>query len=149
MDNNHLRAFSIKFIATLAVLYLILGLGYGMTFTEVLLLTLIVGTLAYLIGDLFILPRSNNMVGTIADFVLAWVVIYLFVANFTPIDNVFTASLFATIGLSLFELFFHRYVQNNVLSDQQRRTNQTVTYQTEFSKELDIEKNRDRNNRNQ
>lgn len=145
--DNHLKAFLIKFIATFLILFIILGFGYGMAFTEVLLLSIILGTLAYLIGDLFILPRTNNTIGTIADFVMSWAIIYLFIANFTLIDNVFTASLFATIGVTIFEMFFHRYLSRTI-SRNHRAPMGNFNYQTEIAEELDPEKLRDEIRRN-
>ncbi|GLO66708.1 DUF2512 family protein [Oceanobacillus kimchii] len=42
-----------------------------MTFGEVFLLTAVLEVVAYLIGDMLVLPRMNNTVTTIVDFVLA------------------------------------------------------------------------------
>lgn len=143
---KHLKAFLIKFIATFAVLYLILGFGYGMTFREVFMLSAVLGVLAYLIGDLFILPRTNNTVGTIADFLLAWAVIYYFVVRMAPTDNEFTASLIATAGVVIFEIYFHRYVHNHVLPNEVERTGnrEHLRYQVETAEELDAQEVRNK-----
>lgn len=59
---KHVKALLIKFIASFVLLYIVLGVMYTMTFGEVFLLSLVLGIVAYLIGDLFILPRTNNLV---------------------------------------------------------------------------------------
>lgn len=135
--NKHVKAFLIKFIVSFALLYIILGLMYEMTFGEVLLLSAVLGIAAYVIGDILILPRTNNTVATIADFVLAGIVIYLFADGMTAANNVFTITLIATIAVSLFEIFFHRYLENNVLpADNNKPSNRELRYQTEISDEL-------------
>ncbi|MDA1475064.1 DUF2512 family protein [Bacillus sp. CLL-3-40] len=39
-------------------------------------LTLVLGVVSYLVGDLFLLPRTNNMTATIGDFGLSIVLIW-------------------------------------------------------------------------
>lgn len=93
---------------------------------------------AYIIGDLLILPRTNNTVATIADFGLAFVVIWLMSENLTYGDNELIISLIAAFGVALFEYMFHRYLSNNIRSEtptRQRPAN-ALQYQTEASKEL-------------
>ncbi|MGN8646600.1 YndM family protein [Gracilibacillus sp. HCP3S3_G5_1] len=134
---KHVRAFLIKFVATLALLYLILGLMYGMTFAEVLLLTVVLGAAAYLIGDLLILPRTNNALATVADFLIAWMIIFMFVDGMAVTDNAVTASLIAAIGVGVFEIFFHRYLSNQVFPNTDNRPmDRQLQYQTEISDEL-------------
>ncbi|GIO21458.1 YndM family protein [Oceanobacillus sp. J11TS1] len=138
---KHGKALLIKFIVSLVLLYVILGLMYGMmTFGEVLLLSVALGIVSYIIGDMLILPRSNNTVATIVDFVLAWAIIYWFADAMTVADNVFTASLISAIVVGVFELFFHRYVANHVLSDDEKNgARGNLQYHTELSDELEEE----------
>lgn len=140
--DNHLQAFSIKFVAIFVVFYIILGFGYGLTFTEVLLLSLLLGIIAYLLGDMFILPRTNHTIATVADFAIGWAIIYLYIANFTPLDNAFTPSLVSIVGITIFEMFFHRYISRTVLSDQ-RYVRRNFDYQTEIAEELDVDRLRE------
>lgn len=133
---KHIKALLIKFVVSLALLYIILGLMYEMTFGEVLLLSAVLGLAAYVIGDMLILPRTNNAVATAADFGLAWVIIYWFTDMMTVADNVFTASLIAALGVGLFEIFFHRYVAKNVLPNHENHSVTNFRYQTEASDEI-------------
>lgn len=146
---KHLKALLIKFVATFVLLYIILGLMYEMTFGEVFLLSAVLGVAAYLIGDMLILPRTNNAIATIADFGLAWLIIYRFADAMTLDDNVFTASLLATVGVALFELFFHRYLATNTLPNRGNNdAKRNLQYQTEISDELGNTQvdNKDKNN---
>lgn len=59
---NYLKAIAIKFLATLVLLYVILGLFYDMSFTNVFLISLVLGLASYLIGDLFLLAKTNNTI---------------------------------------------------------------------------------------
>jgi Protein of unknown function (DUF2512) len=135
---KHVKAFAIKFISNLVLLYIILGLFFDMAFRNVFLITLVLGVAAYLIGDLLILPRTNNTVATIADFGLAFLIIWFMSENLTYGDDHLLMSLIAALGVGIFEAMFHRYLANNILPDSknQSRPTNTLQYQTEASKEL-------------
>jgi hypothetical protein len=134
---KHTKAMAIKFISNLVLLSIILGLFYDMAFRNILLITLVLGVAAYVIGDLLILPRTNNTVATIADFGLAFLIIWLMSENLTYGDNHFSMSLIAALGVALFEYMFHKYLANNVLPDRgQRQQTGQLQYQTEASEEL-------------
>ena len=63
-----MKALAIKGIMTIIVLYLVLGLGFGFTFGDTLLMTIVLGVISYLLDDLYVLPKWNNMIATLADF---------------------------------------------------------------------------------
>lgn len=143
---EHLKAMAVKFIATLALLYIILGLYYGMTFGTVFLISLILGVISYIVGDLGILPRTSNTVATIADFGLSLAVIWLMVSLLTESRNAFTMALIPALGITVFEYLFHKYLSNMDKSDQtqgNRRTTNRLQYQTEASEEFTPEVNKD------
>ncbi|MFB3167010.1 YndM family protein [Neobacillus sp. 179-C4.2 HS] len=135
---KHVKAFAIKFVSSLVLLSLILGLLFDMAFSNIFLITLVLGVAAYLIGDLMILPRTNNTVATIADFGLAFLIIWFMSENLTYGDNHFSMSLIAALGVAIFEYMFHKYVANNVVKNQGGQKQQTgkLQYQTEASEEL-------------
>ncbi|MFB3163391.1 YndM family protein [Neobacillus sp. 179-J 1A1 HS] len=135
---KHVKAFAIKFVSSLVLLSLILGLLFDMAFSNIFLITLVLGVAAYLIGDLMILPRTNNTVATIADFGLAFLIIWFMSENLTYGDNHFSMSLIAALGVAIFEYMFHKYVANNVIKNQGGQKQQTgkLQYQTEASEEL-------------
>jgi uncharacterized BrkB/YihY/UPF0761 family membrane protein len=135
---KHVKALAIKFVSSLVLLSLILGLLFDMAFSNIFLITLVLGVAAYLIGDLMILPRTNNTVATIADFGLAFLIIWFMSENLTYGDNHFSMSLIAALGVAIFEYMFHKYVANNVIKNQGGQKQQTgkLQYQTEASEEL-------------
>ncbi|MEH7493040.1 YndM family protein [Neobacillus niacini] len=134
---KHVKALAIKFVSSLVLLSLILNLLFDMAFSNIFLITLVLGVAAYLIGDLMILPRTNNMVSTIADFDLALLIIWFMSKNLKFGDNYFSISLIAALGVALFEYMFHKYVANNVVPNKggQQQT-RPLQYQTEASEVL-------------
>ncbi|PDZ08205.1 hypothetical protein CON70_29065, partial [Bacillus pseudomycoides] len=63
---KHIVALLIKYTAISAVLLMILGIFQDVSIPRILLISLLITGTAYLIGDLFVLPRYGNMVATIA-----------------------------------------------------------------------------------
>ncbi|MGK0531765.1 DUF2512 family protein [Bacillus sp. 'calajunan'] len=135
---KHVNVFAIKFISNFILFSIILGLFFDMAFRNIFLITLVLCVVAYLIGDLLILPRTNNAIATIVDFGLAFVVIWLMSENLTYGDVELIMPLTAAIGVALFEYMFHRYLSNNILPDRptRQRSANIQKYQTEASKEL-------------
>ncbi|MHC0039115.1 YndM family protein [Pseudoneobacillus sp. C159] len=135
---KHVKALLIKFVATLAILYIILGVFNDVAFRNVFLISLVVTLAAYLIGDMFILPRTNNIVATLVDFGLAFLVIWWMANNLTYGDDMMGEAFTSALALGVFELFFHRYLANNILPDRDsgRRGHRHLHYQTEASEEL-------------
>jgi uncharacterized BrkB/YihY/UPF0761 family membrane protein len=140
---QHIKALVLKTIATLALTFVILGLFFNYSFVNVLTLTILIGIISYVLGDLLLLPRTNNFTATISDFALAMLLTWFYLSNITVNENnVFIASVLTAIGIALFENFFHKYMVTNVLRD--KEPNQKVNnlrYQTEASEELTPDKN--------
>ncbi|CAM3823315.1 YndM family protein [Aeromicrobium ponti] len=135
---QHSKALAIKFIASLVLLFVILGLIYGMSFGNVFIITALLGIVSYILGDMLILPRSSNTVATVADFGLAFVLIWFLSSILTYGDNLFM-SLVAAAGVALFEYFFHGYLVRNMTeaSTETGIVNQgNLQYNTEASEDL-------------
>jgi Protein of unknown function (DUF2512) len=149
---KHIKPLAIKFISSLVLLSVILGLFFDMSFGNIFLITLVLGVVSYVIGDLFILRRTNNIIATLADLGLAFLVIRFMgdALAYGDDGDMFTMSLIAAIGVALFEYAFHKYVANRVLNENQSRENQQtkLRYQTEASEEL-TPKNIDARNQNE
>lgn len=137
---NHLKAMALKFIATLIILYVILGLWYDMSFGNVFLITLALGIISYILGDMLILSRTNNTVATLTDFALAFLLIWIMGENLTHGDSLILPALVSAVAIALFESYFHKYVANNVFEDNtgknQNQTSGKLSYQTEASEEI-------------
>ncbi|WP_062108047.1 YndM family protein [Bacillus niameyensis] len=137
---DHVKAMTIKFVSSLVLLYVILGMFYGMSFGNVFLITLILGVASYIMGDLLLLPRTNNSIASMADFGLSFIVIWFLSAALTDGFPLLTMSLIAAIGTTIFEWFFHKYMVDNVLSEDRLTETRprTLQYQTEASEELSM-----------
>jgi hypothetical protein len=135
---KHLRAIAIKFVVSLVLLYVILGVMYDMSFTNVFLISLVLGLASYVIGDLFLLPKTNNTIATMADFGLAFMVIWLLGESLTYGESLLLPSLIAAAGVAVFEYFFHKYMADRVLEDEDRRhqPHTNYRYQTEAAEEF-------------
>lgn len=112
---KHITALLVKFLMVAVVLEIILSLFTNLTFGNILYISAAVTILAYIVGDLLILPASNNTIATIADIFLALATIYAF--NFWGNNRYisFTSSLISAIVIGLGEWFFHKYMYNNIL----------------------------------
>ncbi len=100
---------------TLVGLFLILTIGFGVAFWKVLLLTVIIGAVSYP-GDLFIMPKIKNMPAVIADFVLAFLIIWFVgMAVFEPGTPSTLAALISAAVLAFGEYYFHSFLATHVL----------------------------------
>jgi Protein of unknown function (DUF2512) len=135
---KHVKAFAIKFAATFVLLYLVLGGVQGITFGDVFLMSLVLGGAAYLLGDLFLLPRTSNTVAALADLGLAFILIYFMSGGMTDGGPYLTRSVLAALALMVFELFFHQYIIQNVLPNRRktRKAPSNLRYQTEASEQI-------------
>ncbi|WP_175989215.1 YndM family protein [Bacillus sp. Marseille-Q1617] len=135
---KHIKAFAIKFVATFVLLYLILAGVQAITFGDVFLISLVLGSIAYLLGDLFLLPRTSNTVAALADFGLAFILIYFMTDGMTDGGTYLIRSILAALALMVFELFFHRYVVRDILPNRsnKRKAPANLQYQTEASEQI-------------
>ncbi|OLS38319.1 hypothetical protein BTR22_07490 [Alkalihalophilus pseudofirmus] len=110
---EHVKTLLIKGAATLVLLYLVLGLGLGMAFENVLVITLVLGVVSYVAGDLVILPKTNNKIATASDGVLAFIVIWLMGMAFGFSGGAMAiTALVAAAVMGAFEFYFHAYIAN-------------------------------------
>lgn len=136
---KHAKALIIKFIVSFVILYMVLAVLYDLSFGIAFLTTIVVGVTSYLLGDLLILPRSNNFVATIADIGLAFFFVYYIGSVLTYDSNLFFPSLISAIGIGLFEFFFHKYVYDHVIHNENISSDVSTSnlrFQTEASEEL-------------
>ncbi|MED4442537.1 YndM family protein [Bacillus thuringiensis] len=114
---KHIVALLIKYTAITAVLLIILSIFKGISIPKVLLISLFLTGAAYLIGDLFILPKYGNMIATIADLGLSFFGIWLLISLFTDLDatrNIGVSSFIAALIIGGTEVFFHIYMKRLV-----------------------------------
>ncbi|MFT4414036.1 YndM family protein [Fredinandcohnia humi] len=140
---KHLKALGIKFIVVSIVILSLLGIFGDTSVGELLLISLLVTAVAYILGDLFILPRMGNLIATVADIGLAfftiWALSYMFLER-TP--SLVTAALVSSLAIGASEAIFHAYMQNKVLNNKDYKQNRQQqfrpSYQTEFAEENEL-----------
>lgn len=112
---KHFTALLIKFVMVTLILEIILNMLTELTLTEILYISVAVTVLAYIIGDLLILPASNNIVATLADIGQALATIYMF--NYlwgTRYISLYDA-LVSAVVIGVGEWFFHIYVKEQLI----------------------------------
>lgn len=142
---KHVNALIIKFVMITAALWIVLGLGFDVSFGDIIITGIILTIVSYILGDLFVLPAYENSAATIADFGLAfagvWMIGYFLYEQ--PISLRFAALLSALL-ISVGEIFFHRYMANQVIirGSVSRKDEDDMTrsgkLQTEFGSELNL-----------
>ncbi|WP_337017006.1 YndM family protein [Oceanobacillus massiliensis] len=134
--------FIVKFIMITAVLWVVLGLFYNVSFGNILATSLLLSAISYA-GDIFLMPKFGNTVASLADFVLIWAVVWLVGNNiFEGPIALGTAAFISAVALTLGEIFFHRYLIDHVLTDEHDQQSKVAhfpreRYQTEFSSEME------------
>ncbi len=107
---SHTRALSLKSLANGIPAFLILVTIGGMPWLGALATTLLLTVVAYVVGDMLILPKAGNLVATIADGGLAWMVLWLLRSLGTKISP--SALFWLPVALLAVEgLFFHPYLK--------------------------------------
>ncbi|MEK5251678.1 YndM family protein [Bacillus sp. FSL R9-9530] len=139
---KHIVALLIKYTAISAVLLMILGIFQGISIPRILFISLIITAVAYLIGDLFILPKYGNMAATIADlgvsFVGVWALTYL-LADIDLTRNIGASAFFATLLISVAEIFFHIYMKKVVLHEDEDSRESTTIGHDKYAMEISDE----------
>ncbi|MGD7023733.1 YndM family protein [Rossellomorea vietnamensis] len=120
---EHLKALAIKFVMVAVVLGIILTGIYGVPVSDMLIVSVILTLGAYVLGDLLVFKRLNgeqkkrNVIATMADAGLAFVLLWFLGTAMFPDHNVIMASLISAIVIAAGEWFFHKYLDNSVFTD--------------------------------
>lgn len=139
---KHIVALLIKYTAITAVLLIILSIFKGISIPKVLLISLFLTGAAYLIGDLFILPKYGNMIATIADLGLSFFGIWLLISLFTDLDatrNIGVSSFIAALIIGGTEVFFHIYMKRLVLHNDDNLKNHNHILHDKYAMEMSDE----------
>lgn len=93
---------------------LLLALAGGASWSVAILLALLLSLVAYLLGDLLVLPYTGNAVGTFVDGVLA--ALLLWAARATAVLFSIWTILLVVVAVMLVEAFFFHPFLNRVVS---------------------------------
>ncbi|HHK5541366.1 YndM family protein [Bacillus cereus] len=139
---KHIVALLIKYTAITAVLLIILSIFKGISIPKLLLISLFLTGAAYLIGDLFILPKYGNMIATIADLGLSFFGIWLLISLFTDLDatrNIGVSSFIAALIIGGTKVFFHIYMKRLVLHNDDNLKNHNHIRHDKYAMEMSDE----------
>jgi hypothetical protein len=114
---KHISALVVKFLMTAFILEVALLLLSDLSFGQILFLSLIITIISYLIGDMVLLPATNNAVATIADMILNTIIVYLFNFILNINDITFIAALISGILLGVGEFYFHKIIDRSIDED--------------------------------
>lgn len=140
---DYIKALGIKFIFTTVAVLSLFGIFFQTSIWTLLMFSVIVTGLAYIIGDLFVLPRFGMIPAVLADAVLVFGTLYFLGNMFIETSfSMLLTSLAAAFFLSFTEGLFHIYMKEQVFGERVARDrpmlhNQVI--QTEFAEEVDAE----------
>ncbi|MFC3038749.1 YndM family protein [Virgibacillus xinjiangensis] len=146
-----MTALVIKFAMITAVLWIVLGGFYDVSFGDIFATSLILTALAFL-ADVYLLPVIENFGATLGDFGLAfagvWVLGNYLFEETIPLG---TATLISALIIAAGEFFFHQYMENAVFErgghDRTEYRRRDDKLQTEFGEDMDTDA--ERRNRNE
>jgi len=138
------KAFIIKLVMTMAILFLVLGLFFGVSLGDILLLGIILTIIGY-VADFSIMPRIGGLSATAGDLILAFIVIYVYgLYGFDPDISVFSSAFLASMFIAAGEFYFHKYlIDHHHLLKEEMDENNALTPQknmvprAEFSEDFD------------
>jgi len=138
------KAFLIKWIMILAVLWVVLGWFFDVSFTDVLITSVVLTVIAYA-ADKFILPRVGNVFAALSDFVLVMAIIWLLGSMLYEGPLALgTAAFISAIIITIGELIFHRTMKDQIVDTVPDRERDNAQFrpsnlQTEFGSEIDVD----------
>jgi hypothetical protein len=118
---KHVYALLIKFVMVAVILEIILNAMTNLTFSDILYVSAAVTIVAYIVGDLLILPASNNTIATISDIVLSLITIYMFNFLWSTRYITFMDALVPAVIIGVCEWFFHKYLANKVFPEHKEK----------------------------
>ncbi len=121
---EHTKALLYKFILILASLLVVFGFIYGVSFGDILLMSIILTIVLYILGDLVILPRFGNLTATLGDFGISYLGLW-FLGNMYVEEDIrlSVASFLSACLITIGEAFFHMYLDRNVFGDDNEEQN--------------------------
>lgn len=115
---DHIKGLALKSLLDgVPATYLLTTIG-GLDLGSALIASLMLTFLAYILGDLFILPRSNGSVAAVADAALALVTLLSLRALGMPLSGagiIYTSIVLALAEWLIFHPYLHREVRRNIV----------------------------------
>lgn len=135
------KTLGIKYIIAMVVTFSIYGIFGPATLGNLFWISILVIIIPYL-GDLFILPKIGNLLATVSDFalyfLLYWGLATIFIGNSAPVPIVLT-SLAAAFFTAIGESVLHIYILENIFNKKTKSRFTIQQLQTEFAEETDAQ----------
>lgn len=112
---KHVWALIIKFVMFFVVTGVIQGLVSGWPFLTLFITSIVLTVVAYIVGDLWILPRGGNLTASSVDFGLSLVGIWVMGSLLLHEPVYATGPLCSALVIAVGEWFYHTYVMSKVL----------------------------------
>ncbi|MCT8136731.1 YndM family protein [Anaerobacillus sp. CMMVII] len=136
---KHLNILLIKFVTSVIVFWISLGLFFEASLAVIISFSLLVTIVSYFIGDQILLPRIGKMNSVVADFFLTYIIVWVFGAIFLhSYLQIAWGSIISATLIAGSEVFVHSYILKNVkplVREKQRTFNQSFAF--EFAEEKD------------
>jgi uncharacterized membrane protein len=116
---RHTKALLIKFILAAVVLEVDLLLFSDLNFIQILFLALLIAVASYIVGDLVILPATNNIIATISDVVLSLIIVFIFNIIWNRVNIPFFSAVIAAVVIGITEWFFHKAIDRRITDTNQ------------------------------
>ncbi len=114
---KHIGAMLLKFVMVSVILEIFLLALTNLNFGKIFSISITITVLSYFIGDLAILPRSDNTVATVADVCLSFVTLLMFNLVYTGAVIPFFTALIASLGLGAGEWLFHKFMVGSIIPE--------------------------------
>lgn len=114
---EHVRALAVKFLLNGVIILAVLSLLGDVDAATAIYIALIITIVAYILGDLLILPAFGNTTASISDGIMAFLITWIipFVVPGLTITLGTALAVGAAIGVG--EWFFHKYFKRTVTEE--------------------------------
>jgi len=135
---KYIWAFIVKFVGVGVLTFSLFGVFFHATIDRLFLMTFVVAGVTF-IGDVFILPRLNQAVAAVGDFI-GYAVLYYILGNLVVEATVplLLPALTAAYFAGLAEMIYHIYVMDR-LHEEPRTAPLPTRFQTEVAEEISPE----------
>ncbi|QQK81078.1 YndM family protein [Salicibibacter cibi] len=146
---RYVGALIIKLIMITFVSWFFLGLFGGVSFANILLVSVVLTGVSFLVGDLYLLKNFGNTLATVVDFVLVWAGLWALGAALFPFEGLVLYCIASAFFIAAGEGFFHLYMERNVLPNEDSSTDNPAVknLQTEFGSDVDIKSDAEKTNK--
>ncbi|AXF55921.1 YndM family protein [Salicibibacter kimchii] len=146
---RYVGALIIKLLMITLVLWVLLGFFGGVSFANILLVSVLLTGVSFLVGDLYVLQNFGNTLATVVDFALTGAGLWVLGAVLFPFEGLVLYCIVSAFGIATGEGFFHLYMERFVLNNPESSSGDTSTrdLQTEFGSDVDIKSDAEKANK--